>query len=377
MRVLLTIALCFFWARVSTAYDRLVINAKVNDQAVRLGFDTGAECSVLFGQVARRINLSWTDPPPNAKVAAGEVPMGVSEECRLTIGATATQFRFRIFDLPAYLARDIDGVLGWGDTMSNILRIDADAKKLSALQRLPRNIGLWTKWDLRDGVDILAIKLPNAAEQGGTICIDTGSHSGVELSAKRWKDWRHEHKEQQFTLEASYSPYGGLRVSEEFWADKLAFGQFSITNVPVSQSFSGIDLSVTNHQATLGLFALTRLDVIIDGENSALYTRPASNPKSKYQYNRIAAVFVPRNINSEQLVAHVVERGSAYEAGIRNGDVLVKIDDLDATNWRTDPKVLPLSRFWSRPAGTTLELSLLRDGKPFKAKVELREIFPQ
>jgi C-terminal processing protease CtpA/Prc len=130
-----------------------------------------------------------------------------------------------------------------------------------------------------------------------------------------------------------------------------------------------------NYEATLGLFALTRFDIVIDGKNGHLFTRAIRRPKSRYAYNRIGAVFVPRDANSNDLVAHVMEKSAAYRAGIRDGDILVRIGNLDVTKWRTDPKVFPLSRFWSQPAGTQLELSLTRDAELVKATVELTEIF--
>ena len=90
----------------------------------------------------------------------------------------------------------------------------------------------------------------------------------------------------------------------------------------------------------------------------------------------MGAVFVPQGDESDLLTAQVLPQSPAYQAGIRNGDVLLKIDDLDVTKWRTDPNVLPLSRFWKRPPGTKLKLSLSRNDKPFKTTVELKDIFP-
>lgn len=377
MRVFFIITLCFCWTRFSIADDRILFHAKINDHAVRLAFDTGAEYTTLFSRTAKRVNLKWTNPPANVKISPGKVPLGISEECRFVVGGTATQTRLRVFNPPAHLPLDVDGVLAWADVKQNILRIDPNTKMALALPSLPKDEGVWRKWNLRQNSRVLAIALPDAAEGGGTILIDTGSPTGVELSPSRWMDWCSKHKDRPLTLSASYTPSAGLKVYEKSWADKLALGQFTIGNVPVRQSSPGINLAVTDYEATLGLFALTRQDVIIDGKNSALYTRPISNPKKKYQYNRIAAVFVPKNMRSKHLVAHVVEGGPAYQAGIRSGDVLLKINDLNVTNWRTDPKVLPLSRFWERPAGTKLELSLQRDGNTFKVTVKLKEIFPQ
>jgi len=376
MHVLLILALCLCWTTLSVADDQLLIDAKVNDQAVRLIFDTGTEYTTLFGQTARRLNLKVTEPPPNPKLKAWQVALGVSEECRLTIGQSTIRARFGILNLPEYTRLKVDGVLAWADLRNNIFRILADTKELSVLKKLPENICQWTRWNIEQDSRFLEVKLPGTSEIDGTIFIDTGTPHGVELSAKRWKFWRAKLRERQYTLMASYTPGIGLKVYEERWADKLVLGQVSIMKGPVMPSPSVRELQFTNYEATLGLFALTRLDVIIDGKNSSIYIRPIQKPTSRYQHNRIGAVFVPRDIKSNHLVAHVAEKSSAQKAGIRNGDILLKIGGLDVTKWRTDPKVLPLRRFWIRPAGTKLELSLMRDDKPLKATVELKDIFP-
>jgi C-terminal processing protease CtpA/Prc len=74
------------------------------------------------------------------------------------------------------------------------------------------------------------------------------------------------------------------------------------------------------------------------------------------------------------LVAHVLAHTPAFEAGIRDGDVLLKIEDLDVTKWRTLPGILPLARFWTRPPGTRLGLTLKRQSNLYRATLVLREI---
>src|SRR5690242_15954824 len=80
--------------------------------------------------------------------------------------------------------------------------------------------------------------------------------------------------------------------------------------------------------------------------------------------------------SNDDLIAHVVDGSPAHEAGIRNGDVLLKIADLDVTRWRTDPTVLPLSRFWQEPAGTKLRLTIRRGNETPEISVLLRNILP-
>ena len=84
----------------------------------------------------------------------------------------------------------------------------------------------------------------------------------------------------------------------------------------------------------------------MDGKTGVAYVQPHPGPRAPYQHNRLGAIFAPGDA-SDDLVAFVLDGSPAYEAGIRNGDVLLKIGDLDATKWQTDPAVLPLSRFWN------------------------------
>jgi S1-C subfamily serine protease len=119
---------------------------------------------------------------------------------------------------------------------------------------------------------------------------------------------------------------------------------------------------------------LKQLKLIVDGNGGFAYVKPNDSPLPAYQHNRLGAVFVPSTDDADPLIAQVAKPSPANEAGIRNGDVLLKINDLEVTNWRSDPKVLPLSRFFAGPAGTELKLSLKRDGKTFVATARLREI---
>ena len=72
---------------------------------------------------------------------------------------------------------------------------------------------------------------------------------------------------------------------------------------------------------------------------------------------------------TNQAAAWVVDGSPAYEAGVRNGDVLLQVDEVTVRGWTDDW----LSRFYM-PAGTKLKLTLQRDGKIFTTTATLREI---
>jgi PDZ domain-containing protein/aspartyl protease len=379
MRTLLILVLSICWASFCPADEYLLIDAQINDQPVRLSFDTGAEYTALFERAATRLNLEVSHPSGNPKLQAGRIPLSMTEPCRFTLGDITQTWRLAVLKLPDHIRPEFDGILAWSSVRKGILRIDAAAKHVGPRMELPGDIDRWSQWQLDPQSRLLTVKVPHATDPNAILFIDTGNPFGVELNAARWKDWCANHPDRLTTLCANYSPAVGLKVYEECWAEKLTIGQFTIAQVPVTpadavfaQWFTG-----KNYQGTLGLFALTRFEVIIDGRNNCLYTRPIDKPATKYDHNRMGAVFVPQDDKSDLLTAQVLPKSPAYQAGIRNGDVLLKIDDLDVTPWRTDPNVLPLSRFWERTVGTKLKLTLSRDDKPFQTTVELKDIFPQ
>ena len=192
--------------------------------------------------------------------------------------------------------------------------------------------------------------------------------------------FQHDHKNQPTSILAYYMVNKELFVSEEIWTREIAIGPLVLTDVPVTEdNQSAVDLfssADTQFQATLGFAALKRLDIIIDGKHSIAYLRPRQTPSLPYEHNRLGATFVERDPTNNDLVAHVVDGTPAFDGGIRNDDVLLKIDELDATKWRTDPNVTPLSRFWYSPAGTKLELTLKRGDRVFKTTAVLRNILP-
>jgi len=73
MPKLLFLVLSFWGPLLCPADDYLVLDAKINDQPVRLSFDTGAEYTVIFERTAERLKLNLTHPPPNLKLKTGRV----------------------------------------------------------------------------------------------------------------------------------------------------------------------------------------------------------------------------------------------------------------------------------------------------------------
>jgi hypothetical protein len=178
------------------------------------------------------------------------------------------------------------------------------------------------------------------------------------------------------TVKAFATSAAGVLVEQEAWADEIQVGSLVLTEVPVRELDPREESPafMPDDAATLGLFALRRLDLVVDGANGLAYVRPAKGPAPAYPHNQLGAVFLPQDDQGDSLVAHVALATPAYVAGIRDHDILLKINDLDVTKWRTDPAVMPLRRFWEERAGTSYKLTLKRGEQEYQTTVVLKRI---
>ena len=345
------------------------MEVKIAGQVARLGLDTGSEKLCLFDAGARRLGLSVEPPAPEIQPAPGNVLPGFAEECEIQIGPSTMRGRLPVVTIPGYIKPDVDGVIGWDILSQLVVIIDTQRKRVSMRDQLPPEVLEWSCWTIRPGAKRLIVEIPTQEQTPETVMIDTGAPSGVMLAPQRWQPWAEAHRHLPATLDASFYPGIGIVVSEERWARVFDLDEMKIHEIPVGEYGAMLHHAPEErHAATLGLCAVRRLSWVIDTSNGRLYFRGHGSPlgPNAYEYNRLGAVFVPGG-QGDALVAHVVEGSPGHRAGIRQDDLLLRIDDLDVTKWRTDPRVLPLSRFWSRPAGTAIHLGLQRQGEAERA----------
>ena len=175
------------------------------------------------------------------------------------------------------------------------------------------------------------------------------------------------------------SPVVGLTIDKEKWIHEINFGEVPFHGIPAKMGMEAYSwLMKEGIDGIVGMWGLSCYTWIVDGPSGKIYFKQNDllRVPGQYKYNRLGAVFVPEDIQTtNSLIAHVIEGGPAYTAGIRDGDVLLNIGALDATKWRTNPDVMPLSRFWEKPAGTKIDLVLMRSGEKIEITVTLEEIF--
>lgn len=349
---------------------RIWMDVTIHDQPVHLAFDTGAEGSVLFRSTADRLKLKLLDSP--LKATSGLATNQVTELCQFKLGTLLAPIQFLVVNLPARAKTQADGVMSWNPFRNNVIVFDV-TEAVTIDDEIPPGALNWPKFKQVASSDKLAFDADGQDARQGIIYVDTGDPEGVALSHSLWQKWITAHGRQPRTLSSGYSLTSGMLIEPEVWADYISIGGLTLANVPVRECDPKLEADFPNLAAILGLYALTRLDFVLDGENGTVYARTRGDAPRPYEHNRLGAVFDPKDDAHDELFAHVAACSPADLAGIRDGDVLLKVDDLDVTRWRSDPE-FGRHDFWRAPPGTSYKLTLRREDREYETAVTLKEI---
>jgi tetratricopeptide (TPR) repeat protein len=116
------------------------------------------------------------------------------------------------------------------------------------------------------------------------------------------------------------------------------------------------------------------MKLIIDYKNNVVYTTPSvRDPDVTFDYNRLGAVFITNyKSRSSDFTAHVVKGSPADEAGIRDGDIVLRVNYTEVAEWRNNPTIQPY-KIWEQAPGTQLKFLLKRGGATFETTAILKE----
>lgn len=339
--------------------DRLKISVKINGKDATLAFDTGADVSLLvFQPSAKRLHLAVNEVQ-GKKIATFD----------LEIKAKPVKTTALVIDSLPF--PDIDGMIGLPGLQGKIWSIRWDKMTVSKISSLPADISTWQVINLATNVPIISFRW---AEQGqGLVYIDTGDSGGIALSQAHWEEWLKDHQDTPMTLSTGWSPIlGGLVVVKQAWANRIHLGPLTMTGTTVTPAMH----KWKRLEGVIGLQALSCFEVILDLRAQRIYLK--RRPDASHiipKYNHLGATFCPSSLDADILTAKVLTNSPAYRYGIREGDILLRVDDTDMTKWKTDPSIWK-KEFWTAKPGTKYQLELERNGKRIVLPVMLEEIFP-
>ncbi len=351
---------------------------RINDKAVRLIWDTGTGFPlVLFEHAAKRLGLRIVVPPK--ELNPGQVILGETEGCRTVIfGETPQEGSLAVASVPedvrVWKDETMDGVLGWPLMRTNIWGFFISDRDFYQIAAVPALGPEWSHFEIPDDADTLSLRVANDTRGIQRVLVDTGNSDGILLPPDQWRAWREANPTAPITLQVSYIA-GAKEPScfEESWAEKFTIGSLVIENVPIREADSAYYLTFAKPGekiAALGLAAIERIELIVDAPNSVAHARTGTTPAPGYSHNRLGAAFIPKG---NDLVVRVAPGSPAAIAGLRDGDILLKVDGYVVSKWKSDPRWHKYTR-GDVPVGTTRVFTVRRGSSKYKISVVARDI---
>jgi hypothetical protein len=251
--------------------------ASLNGQPVRAVLDTGSSQSVqLTTQEARRLGLRFT-PTPNPAATAPFV--GLTAPAELTLGAVNVTAQMTTFSLPGSNA----GLLvGWPAVKDNMLLFMGALHTVAIVTmddvQVPDTTG-WLKVKTSStttGVLILEMPFPDGTT--GNVMVDTGDPYGAALPTARWVEWCGSHHLAFLPITVHMQGPAGASEDLETQADNFSLGALTLTNVPLrsldDDEAKAIAARYGHLDGVLGLGALRRMDLVVDGKHGVAYLHP-------------------------------------------------------------------------------------------------------
>ncbi len=259
----------------------VVSSASINGHPARMFLDTGASSTVLFDSGAKRLGVK---------------PGEISEPVPITIdGQTFTaplpifrpqvQWYYRLaFSKPE---NSLEGLVGWPEIRDNILVFDADTRTVRRADELPPETAGWLKLKVIPDSWLL-LEVPLERGKTGIVEVDTGSPFALQMAPRQWKQWTTMHPGIPVASHWGGVASFGVGKYRTAWADEFKLGALTLTDVPVQDMMaSEVDfLQGKKPEAdaiwVIGLYGLTRMDLIVDGKNGWAYVHPRSSPGLPY-----------------------------------------------------------------------------------------------
>ena len=372
MKTLTLILILHLGAEPVHSEDRIWVDASINGKPVRLLVDTGSEKTWLFKSAADELGLKLEDAQL-VTVNNLQVSRRMTEPLKLAFNGRSLEKRqIETLDT-AYSSVDIKGVLGWHELSGDVFVVDAFRQTIRFSEELLKDTNGWTRFPLRTNWGILGFAVPKAERGSGVVFIDTGSPTGLGLCPALWQQWKHDHPEMPVRLYKEIIAGLQQSVRERSWATKFFLGGMEFSDIVIEESDPvSLEMAGSEQIATLGMAALKRVRLVFDGKHGFVYLKPRqtgeSSPATDLQSP--GAAFTVDNTRNGGMFAHVATDSVPYKAGLRSGDLLLRVNGYEIIRGRAAPPKDGNTNDPPAPPGRKLSLTLKRGDQVFDLVLE-------
>jgi hypothetical protein len=330
--------------------ELMYIKVKINDhdESLNFVFDTGASTVVLDENVAKKIGVKANYQQP-AEGAAGTEMYNIALSQQFQIGDVILRDAHTVLvDLKRLSKKgnhQIDGIIGYNIMKQYVTQIDYDQNviklydNVSEIKGKEEYTAVETTFDYSQIPQVnLEFTLDNKQKFKGNFLFDSGANMTFLLNTPFVKE-----KNIESLLEKTIENKAeSLTTSSKFKIGKIAslrWGDFTFGEMPIdlSNSKAGV-MASKEYTGILGIKIIKRFNSILDYKNKKIYLKPNNTFKNAFEFPR-SGISLAQEADMIK-VSNVVTAAEAYEKGIREGDQLLEINDISASDVRACRKML-------------------------------------
>jgi Aspartyl protease/PDZ domain len=353
----------------------IVLLVRVNgSRPLHVIFDTGGS-NVVSSEVAREIGLKGTGSTTAGGAGEARVTVQTLSGATLQLGsATLTNQPFGIFPLPRSLIHmtsryAVDGVIGYEVLKNFVVSIDYVRRTLTLTEPSAfDSAGAGTPIHFASAtIPVIPIAYDGVL---GQFMFDTGNAFYNTVSQTFLNAHSLAPVSPSPVLVQSSGNLGGALRPWLTRAKSIQIGPYRIDRpvFAVTNTQKGA-LAGTAFAGNISQSIISRFDVALDYAHDTLYMKPNANFNKPF-VGSLDGMSLYESDAGALTVSYVNPGSPAAKAGIVAGDVIVRTASVAGDKFGADDVLA------AEAPGATLRLTVIREGKPHEATIELEEIVP-
>ncbi len=353
----------------------IFLQVRVNDsKTLWFNLDTGLQTTIFDSKQAEVLGLKLEDKS-NVKVPGGTIELAFANGVSFSLpGVELSNQRVRTLPLAVFtpvLGRPIHGTIGHDLFNRFVVEIDYAARVINLYE--PKDYqysgrGEIVPVTIEEDEPFLQAKIiqRGRAPIEAKLKIDTGSVNELGLNGSFAQAVKLVSPTQKIVSQLGVG-LGGFTENYIARVGDLQIGRLLIKN-PVG-GYSK-DLTRGGDAGTIGGEFFRRFKVIFDYSRGRIILEKNRHFNEPYKYDASGLFLAAEGTNFETLkILRATENTPAFEAGLRDGDIITTIDDNPTSKFS-----LEQIRKMFTQKGRTFRLTVKRDAKVIKTKIKLRDL---
>ena len=351
----------------------MYVNVELGGEYCTFLFDTGASSSIISIEFAKRLGINL-DKETHVRSFGGVQNAYDIVIPELKLGAY-TRKNVKAMAIPNVTSGQGDyvGVIGAEFLKNMVLDIDYERGVMTfgSKVKVDKNKSVKIPMIFGGGLPLIDVRLLDNKQHYilGKMIVDTGADAYLLFNSDAEKKYGYAESFNQKFEDVTYSPAGQFRTILGRTSG-FGMGKIEVEGLPMKVIVPNEHTPEMRNDILgfIGNMLLSRYHITFDGINNLLYLTPNGSADTPTYANLVGFRFMA-NRDMNFVLMQIVENGTAYNAGLMNGDVITMIDGRKASQTNVDEFLSLFSTL-----GNEIEITYTRNQKVLKTTMVVNDI---